>query len=57
MAPALLGLTVLGLARALLFELVGRNELAGQALSSSGWTFAAALVSRFAWNRRCRERR
>lgn len=56
-APAFLGLSVMGLTCALLYKLVGRDELAGQALSSIGWSLAAAIVSRVAWNRRCQERR
>ncbi|MCW2573192.1 MAG: hypothetical protein JWO88_3250 [Frankiales bacterium] len=56
-APAFLGLGVVSLICALVLELAGRHLLAGQAVGSTGWTFVAALVSRFAWSRRCQERR
>jgi hypothetical protein len=55
--PAFLGVTVMCLTCALVYELAGRGDLAGELVSSAGWTFPAALVSRFAWSRRSQDRR
>jgi hypothetical protein len=56
-APVFLGFTAMNALFALVYELAGRDALVGKAMSSMGWTFAAALISRVAWNRRCQDRR